>query len=142
MRRRALGAALAAALGLAAAGGALAQQAASKPAAAPAAPAAEPPPPYEPQLLRLAEIMGALAYLRDLCGARDADAFRAKMAGLLDTEARSQARKETLAGAYNEGFRGYQRNYRLCTPAAREVIARFLDEAAKIAADIAGRYGG
>ena len=33
-------------------------------------PAAEgPPPPYEPQLLRLSEILGALSYLRDLCGA-------------------------------------------------------------------------
>jgi uncharacterized protein (TIGR02301 family) len=124
-----------------------AQQAPAKPAAAapaepPAAPAPEPPPPYEPQLLRLAEIMGALAYLRDLCGAHDADAFHAKMASLLETEAKTEARKESLAGAYNDGYRGYQRNYRLCTPAAHEVIARFLDEAAKISIDLANRYGG
>ena len=33
------------------------------------------PPPYEPQLLRLAEIIGALAYLRDLCGDGDGDSF-------------------------------------------------------------------
>ena len=127
------------------AGGAFAQQTPAKPAPAPAAPpapAAESPPPYEPQLLRLAEIMGALAYLRDLCGAHDAEAFHAKMAGLLETEAKSEARKESLAGAYNDGFRGYQLNYRLCTPAAREVIARFLDEAAKISTDVASRYGG
>ena len=32
-------------------------------------PAEPPPPPYEPQLLRLSEIMGSLAYLRGLCGA-------------------------------------------------------------------------
>jgi uncharacterized protein (TIGR02301 family) len=132
---------LAVALCACVAGGACAQPAPVKPPAPPA-PAAEPPPPYEPQLLRLAEIMGALAYLRDLCGARDAEAFHAKMAGLLDTEAKSEARKESLAGAYNDGFRGYQLNYRLCTPAAREVIARFLDEAAKISSDIANRYGG
>ncbi len=86
--------------------------------------------------------MGALAYLRDLCGAHDADAFRAKMASLLETEAKSPSRKETLAGAYNNGFHGYQMNYRLCTPAAHEVIARFLDEAAKISSDLASRYGG
>jgi uncharacterized protein (TIGR02301 family) len=106
-------------------------------------PAAEPaPPPYEPQLLRLSEIMGALAYLRDVCGAHDADAFHAKMSALLSAEATTDARKERLAGAYNHGFQGYALTYRGCTPAAHVVIARFLDEAAKIAKDLAGRYGG
>ena len=107
-----------------------------------APPAAEPPPPYEPQLLRLAEVMGALAYLRDLCGARDADAYRAKMAGLLEAEAKSDARKEALAGAYNRGFGEYGLFYRSCTPAAEEIITRFLDETARISADVANRYGG
>lgn len=127
------------------AGHALAQQAPAKPEAAPAQPApaaVDPPPPYEPQLLRLAELMGALAYLRDLCGAHDADAYRAKMASLLEAEAKSDARKEGLAGAYNRGFGEYGLFYRACTPAAKEVIARYLDEAAKISADVANRYGG
>jgi uncharacterized protein (TIGR02301 family) len=93
-------------------------------------------------LLRLAELMGALSYLRDLCGAHDAEAFHAKMASLLEVEARSETRKESLAGAYNNGFRGYELSYRVCTPAAREIIARFLDEAAKISTDVANRYGG
>jgi uncharacterized protein (TIGR02301 family) len=145
MSGRVLRSGLAAAILCAAvAGQAWAEQAPAKPAAAaePPAPAADPPPPYEPQLLRLAELMGALAYLRDLCGAHDADAFRAKMANLLEVEARSQARKESLAGAYNDGFRGYELSYRVCTPAAHEIIARFLDEAAKISTDVANRYGG
>jgi uncharacterized protein (TIGR02301 family) len=122
----------------------LAQQPAPKPTA-PAeqtAPAAEPPPPYEPQLLRLAELMGALAYLRDLCGAHDGEAFHAKMTSLLEIEARSESRKEGLAGAYNRGFGEYGLFYRVCTPAAKEIVARFLDEAAKISADVANRYGG
>ncbi|MGA2043761.1 MAG: TIGR02301 family protein [Roseiarcus sp.] len=107
-----------------------------------APPAAEPPPPYEPQLLRLAELMGALAFLRDLCGAGDAGAFRERMGSLLDAEAKTQARKEAMAGAYNRGFGDYGLFYRTCTPAAREIIVRFLDEAARISADIANRYGG
>ncbi len=128
----------------AAAGHVCAQQAAPKPPAPAeqAAPAAEPPPPYEPQLLRLAEIIGALAYLRDLCGAHDADTYRAKMATLLEVEAKSEIRKESLAGAYNKGFRGYELSYRVCTPAAQEIIARFLDETARISTDLANRYGG
>jgi uncharacterized protein (TIGR02301 family) len=101
-----------------------------------------PPPPYEPQLLRLSEIMGALAYLRDLCGARDADTYRAKMSALLAVEATSDARKERLAGAFNHGFQGYALTYRTCTPAARVVIARFLDEATRVSKDLANRYGG
>jgi len=106
-------------------------------------PASEPPPPpYEPQLLRLGEIMGALAYLRDLCGAHDADAFHAKMAALLSVEAKTEARKELLAGAYNRGFEGYALTYRVCTPVAHEVMGRFLDEAARISKDLASRYGG
>jgi uncharacterized protein (TIGR02301 family) len=102
----------------------------------------ESPPPYEPQLLRLAEVIGALSYLRDLCGASDGAAFRAKFAALLDAEATTPARKETLAGAFNRGFRDYEMTYRACTPAAREIVARFLDEAARIARDVANRYAG
>lgn len=106
-------------------------------------PAPEPsPPPYEPQLLRLSEVMGALTYLRSLCGERDAETYRAKMAALLAAEATSSARKERLAGAYNHGFQGYALTYRACTPAARVVIARFLDEAARVSKDLANRYGG
>jgi uncharacterized protein (TIGR02301 family) len=105
-------------------------------------PAPEPPPPYEPQLLRLAEIIGALSYLRDLCGAGDGATFRAKFASLLETEGNTPARKETLAGAFNRGLRDYELTYRACTPAAREIVARFLDEAARIAKDVAARWAG
>jgi uncharacterized protein (TIGR02301 family) len=142
--KRAFAPVLAMALTVFMAGSALAQPAPAKAPTPPdpPAPVAEPPPPYESQLLRLAELMGALAYLRDLCGAHDADAYRAKMASLLEVEAKSAARKEGLAGAYNRGFGEYRIFYRACTPAAKEIIARYLDEAAKISADVANRYGG
>jgi uncharacterized protein (TIGR02301 family) len=107
----------------------------------PAAPA-EPPPPYEPQLLRLAEMMGALAYLRDLCGADDGAKFRSKMKALLDADGASESQRDLIAGAYNRGFEGYRLTYRTCTPAAGEVIARYLAETARLASELAGRYGG
>lgn len=110
--------------------------------AAPEQPAVEgPPPPYEPQLLRLSEILGALSYLRDVCGARDGDAWRAKMSALLDAEAKTQTRRERLAGAFNRGFRGYEVIYRTCTPNAETVITRYLNEGGRIARDINYRYG-
>jgi uncharacterized protein (TIGR02301 family) len=101
-----------------------------------------PPPPYEPQLLRLSEILGALSYLRDICSAHDGDAWRAKMATLLDAEAKTQTRRERLAGAFNRGFRGYEAIYRTCTANADIVIARYLNEGERIARDINYRYGG
>ena len=136
---RALAALVALAL---ACGAAHAQQPPAKPAPAETAPPVDAPPPYEPQLLRLAELMGALAYLRDLCGESDANAFHDKMAMLMDAEAKSQSRKDSLAGAYNRSFRDYEISYRACTPAAREVTSRFLTEAAGLTADLANRYGG
>jgi uncharacterized protein (TIGR02301 family) len=117
------------------------------PAVASPAPAQTPapadvPPPYEPQLLRLSEIIGALTYLRDLCGDGDGDAFRAKFTSLVETEGSTEARKDALAGAFNRGFRDYELTYRACTPTAREIVARFLDEAGRIAKDVANRYAG
>ena len=121
-----------------------AQQRAAPPRAPEPAPAprVEPPPPYEPQLLRLAEIMGALAWLRDLCGQKDGDAWRARMTSLIDAEATTEARKERLAGAWNRGFRGFEATYRACTPNAELVISRYLDEGQRIARDVANRFGG
>jgi len=134
-------------LAVLAAGPALAAEAAaSKPAASPAAPpqaqpAPEPPPPYEPQLLRLAEAMGALAYLRDLCGAGDGSEFRSRMEKLLSAEGIGGSRRDLLAGAYNRGFRDYETTYRTCTPIAGKVIARLLAETSHLAAEVAGRFG-
>ena len=109
-------------------------------------PAAQPDehPPYEPQLLRLAQIIGALAYLRDLCGDNDGDKWRAKMADLLAGEASSGKRTcQRLAGAYNhKRFHGYALTYRSCTANAQLVIARFLEEGEQLTHDVESSYGG
>ena len=99
------------------------------------------PPPYEPQLMRLAEILGALAFLRDLCGASDGETYRARMSALLEAETRNDARRDRLAGAFNRGFRGYQTTYLRCTPNADVIITRFLTEGGKLAREISYRYG-
>ena len=116
-------------------------QAAPAQGAAPSPAPAERPPPYQPQLLRLAEMMGALAFLRDLCGAGDGAEFRTKMTALLAADGVSDAERDLLAGAYNKGFKDYETTYRACTPNAHVVIAGYLAEAAKLAAEVAGRYG-
>ena len=105
------------------------------------APEAEPPPPYDPEILRLAEILGALTYLDALCASNPQGDWRAKMQALLEADAKTAARKERLAGSYNRGFRDYERTYHLCTPNAQAIIGRFLAEGGKIAHEVVNRYG-
>ncbi len=105
------------------------------------APEAEPPPPYDPEILRLAEILGALTYLDELCASNPQGDWRAKMQALLDAEAKTAARKQRLAGSYNRSFHDYARTYHLCTPNAQVIISRFLAEGAGIAHEVVNRYG-
>lgn len=97
-------------------------------------------PAYENDLQRLSEILGALHYLRDICGAREGQAWRNEMQALLEAEAPSGERKERLTASFNRGYRGFQQSYRTCTPAADFAIRRYLEEGAKIARDITARY--
>lgn len=110
------------------------------------APAAEGPPPvYEPQLERLSEIMGALAYLQTICAApgvqgAEETPWRERMENLMSAENAGPNRRERLAGAYNRGLQGYRYSYRTCTPNAELARRRYLDEGARLAHDIAAKY--
>ena len=108
--------------------------------AVPAA-AETPQPPYDAQLLRLSELMGALHYLRGLCGAGDAEAWRTKMNTLIASEGFDEAGKARYAGAFNRGYRTYSLTYRSCNSAASETVRAYLDEGARIAKDLRARYG-
>jgi uncharacterized protein (TIGR02301 family) len=116
----------------------------AKPTATTPAPAASTPSdvkPYDPKLLRLAEILGALTYLRGLCGEKDADAWHKRMQVLLDAEGTTAGRKERLAGAYNRGIEGYELSYRTCTTNAQTIVERFLAEGSAIAKEVENRFG-
>ena len=95
---------------------------------------------FEGSLTRLAEILGALHYLRGVCGANEGPKWRNEMQALVEAEAQGGERKAKLTAAFNRGYRGYQQNYRTCTPAADVVIRRYLDEGSKIARDMTARY--
>ncbi|MBB3972568.1 TIGR02301 family protein [Hansschlegelia beijingensis] len=111
------------------------------PAEAPPPPELSAPPPYEPQLLRLAEVLGALHHLRTVCAAGDADVWRDRMAALIEADAPTPERRDRLAGAFNASFRTWARSYRSCTPAAEVAVKRFLQEAGKLASEVRQRYG-
>lgn len=101
------------------------------------------PPPYDTDLLRLSEILGALHYLRPLCGVpAEAQKWRGEMQALIETEQPSDSRRAKIIAAFNRGYSSYAEVYRACTPAARLAVDRQLEEGARLAHDIVVRYGG
>ena len=108
----------------------------------PAAPAEPPPAPYDRDLMRLSEIIGALAFLRGLCAAPDAAEWPSRMKAIMETEGVTPNRRDRLAGAYNRGYRGYSLTYRACTPSAAEATTRYLAEGERLSHAISGRFGG
>ncbi len=95
---------------------------------------------YEKPLLRLAEVLGAVHYLRNLCG-ETSDAWRGKMQELLTTEAPSPERREKLVASFNQGYRAFAGTYQSCTQQARSAISGYMEEGARLSKDIAQRYG-
>lgn len=84
--------------------------------------------PYDEKLVRLAEILGAMHYLRELCSANEGSLWRDKMKELLDAEGASALRRARLTRSFNQGYRSYRRTYVTCTPTAQTSINRFLTE--------------
>jgi uncharacterized protein (TIGR02301 family) len=96
--------------------------------------------PFDPSLQRLAEILGALHYLRGICGANEGQKWRNEMQSLVDAEAPAGERRVRMIASFNRGYRGFQQTYRTCTPAADVVIRRYLEEGSKIAREMTARY--
>ncbi len=98
------------------------------------------PTPYDPDLQRLAEILGSLHFLRGICGSNEGQKWRNEALALIDAEAPSGPRHDQMVQAFNRGYSGFQQSYRTCTPAANVAIHRYLQEGAQIARDITARY--
>jgi uncharacterized protein (TIGR02301 family) len=96
--------------------------------------------PFDASLQRLAEILGALHYLRAICGSNEGQKWRNQMQALVDAEAPNGDRRTRMVASFNRGYRGFQQSYRTCTPAADIVIRRYLEEGAKIAREVTARY--
>ena len=96
--------------------------------------------PFDADLQRLAEILGALHYLRGICGANEGQKWRNEMQALVDAETPSGDRRARMIASFNRGYSGFQQTYRTCTPAANIAIRRYLDEGAKISRDLTARY--
>jgi len=96
--------------------------------------------PYDHDLQRLAEILGALHFLRGICGSNEGQKWRNEAQALIDAEAPAGERHDQMVASFNRGYRAFQQSYRTCTPAADFAVRRYLDEGARIAREITARY--
>jgi uncharacterized protein (TIGR02301 family) len=96
--------------------------------------------PFDGDLQRLAEILGTLHYLRNICGTNDGAKWRNQMQALIDAETPSGDRRARMIAGFNRGYNGFQQTYRSCTPAATVAIRRYIDEGSKISRDLTARY--
>jgi uncharacterized protein (TIGR02301 family) len=98
------------------------------------------PMPYDGDLKRLSEILGALHFLRGVCNSGEGEKWRSEAKALIDAAAPSGNRREQMVASFNHGYSGFEQTYHSCTPAADIVIHRYMEEGAKIARDITAHY--
>ena len=95
---------------------------------------------FEQPLMRLAEVLGSLHYLRNLCG-ETGNQWRSEMEQLLASENPAPERRARFVASFNRGYRSFDGVYVACTPSATEAISRYMKEGEALTRDIATRYG-
>ena len=103
-------------------------------------PVQDKPTPYDRDLERLSEILGALHFLRGVCNSGEGEKWRSEAQALINAEAPKGNRREQMVASFNRGYSGFQQTYRICTPTADIVIRRYMEEGAKLARDITAHY--
>ncbi len=84
-------------------------------------------PPYEKKLLRLAEILGSLHSLQNLCEP-PTNQWYDYMNALIEAEHPIPQRRAYFYEAFNEAYRAFSENYHHCTQEAIEANQRYIEE--------------
>lgn len=88
--------------------------------------------PYDDKLIRLSEILGAVHYLRELCGGNEGQVWRDRMRELIETDKGSALRRVKLTKSFNHGYRSYRRTYTSCNAPAQATLAKFVSEGVEL----------
>ncbi|WP_353642058.1 TIGR02301 family protein [Mesorhizobium sp. WSM2239] len=96
--------------------------------------------PFESSLVRLAEILGSLHFLRNLCG-EPGEQWRGEMDKLLQAENPDPARRAKFIASFNRGYRSFAGTYTSCTASATAAISRYMKEGEALTREVAARYG-
>jgi uncharacterized protein (TIGR02301 family) len=103
--------------------------------------AAAQPTPYDGDLMRLSEILGALTYLDRLCGSPQAPMWRSRMNALISAQRMNSDDRRRYVDVFNRGMRTFASVHRTCTDRTRSVIEAYLDEGARITDRLDERFG-
>ena len=105
---------------------------------------AEAPPdagkPYDARLMRLAEVLGSLHFLRALCGGADGTRWRDAMGGIIEAEQPDDERRALMIARFNRGYTTFRRSYTVCTPSAVRAANRYRLEGVRLTAQIVSRF--
>ena len=105
----------------------------------PTGPNPDEPVSYDPELARLATILGSLHYLRNLCG-ETGNQWREEMETIILSDKMESLRKKRAIAAFNDGYQAFSASYTQCNPRAVEAISKFQSEGAALTATILTRY--
>ena len=94
---------------------------------------------YDPELARLATILGSLHYLRNLCG-ETGNQWREEMETIMLSDKMESLRKKRAIAAFNDGYQAFSASYTQCNPRAIEAIGKFQAEGTSLTATILTRY--
>lgn len=96
--------------------------------------------PYEGKMLRLAEILGSLHYLHNLCGETGSE-WRDRMGAIIVAEKPPEDEKLRIISSFNHGYRVFSENYTSCTASAHAAINRYMKEGESLSNELISRYG-
>lgn len=96
--------------------------------------------PYDASLNELAEVLGSVHYLSNLCADTKSNLWRDEMGNLLATERPDPVRRSRLVASFNRGYRSFASVYVSCTDQARQAADQFVARGAALAAEIDNRY--
>lgn len=96
--------------------------------------------PYDGKMHRLAEVLGSLHYLRNLCG-EASNEWRERMDAIMAAENPDETERLQLISAFNHGYRAFSENYVRCTPSALAAIDRYNKEGENLSNELISRYG-
>ncbi len=97
--------------------------------------------PYDEKVQRLAELIGALHYLRNLCGETGND-WRLSMENLLAAEKPEGERRKRYIASFNRGYRSFASVHTSCTATSMEAISLYMKEGEALSREIVVRFGG
>lgn len=97
--------------------------------------------PYETELLRLSEVLGAIHYLRALCKPDEPAPWRKRMAAIIAAEQPTPEFEARLTNRFNRGYETFSLTYRSCSASATLALDRYLTEGATLSNGINERYG-